>query len=156
MLCFFKKQKFRIYILEFWLFHGILSLHLIFFYYYLDLFVCSLFFVFFFCLFSDVCPASLPLSVASSCMTRLSRSRTTSLSSSYSMEGSRSRSRTLSQSSQGGQLPPSPSHTMEVSCWGAPERGREMDGWKASCDDGRMMTTLSLPSPTRQADDRAL
>ncbi|KAL4618295.1 protein NDRG2 isoform X1 [Arapaima gigas] len=51
--------------------------------------------------------------MASSCMTRLSRSRTTSLSSSYSMEGSRSRSRTLSQSSQGGQLPPSPSHTME-------------------------------------------
>uniref|UniRef100_A0AAY4DRS2 Protein NDRG2 n=1 Tax=Denticeps clupeoides TaxID=299321 RepID=A0AAY4DRS2_9TELE len=54
--------------------------------------------------------------MASSCMTRLSRSRTTSLSSSYSMEGSRSRSRTLSQSSQGGQMPPSPSHTMEVSC----------------------------------------
>ncbi|XP_061108443.1 LOW QUALITY PROTEIN: protein NDRG2 [Conger conger] len=60
--------------------------------------------------------------MASSCMTRLSRSRTTSLSSSYSMEGSRSR--TLSQSSQGhrghrghrGPLPPSPSHTMEVSC----------------------------------------
>uniref|UniRef100_A0A671MLR4 NDRG family member 2 n=1 Tax=Sinocyclocheilus anshuiensis TaxID=1608454 RepID=A0A671MLR4_9TELE len=57
-----------------------------------------------------------PVSLASSCMTRLSRSRTTSLSSSYSMEGSRSRSRTLSQGSQGGQLPPSPSHTMEVSC----------------------------------------
>uniref|UniRef100_A0A9J8B4W8 Protein NDRG2 n=2 Tax=Cyprinus carpio TaxID=7962 RepID=A0A9J8B4W8_CYPCA len=54
--------------------------------------------------------------MASSCMTRLSRSRTTSLSSSFSMEGSRSRSRTLSQGSQGGQLPPSPSHTMEVSC----------------------------------------
>ncbi|XP_051575156.1 protein NDRG2 isoform X1 [Myxocyprinus asiaticus] len=54
--------------------------------------------------------------MASSCMTRLSRSRTTSLSSSYSMEGSRSRSRTLSQGSLGGQLPPSPSHTMEVSC----------------------------------------
>uniref|UniRef100_W5KP27 NDRG family member 2 n=1 Tax=Astyanax mexicanus TaxID=7994 RepID=W5KP27_ASTMX len=53
---------------------------------------------------------------ASSCMTRLSRSRTTSLSSSYSMEGSRSRSRTLSQGSQGGNLPPSPSNTMEVSC----------------------------------------
>lgn len=54
--------------------------------------------------------------MASSCMTRLSRSRTTSLSSSYSMEGSRSRSRTLSQGSQGGQMPPSPSQTMEVSC----------------------------------------
>ncbi|KAI1888676.1 hypothetical protein AGOR_G00187590 [Albula goreensis] len=54
--------------------------------------------------------------MASSCMTRLSRSRTTSLSSSYSMEGSRSRSRTLSQGSQGGPQPPSPSHTMEVSC----------------------------------------
>lgn len=54
--------------------------------------------------------------VASSCMTRLSRSRTTSLSSSYSMDGSRSRSRTLSQGSQGGQMPPSPSQTMEVSC----------------------------------------
>nr|XP_061810517.1 protein NDRG2-like isoform X2 [Nerophis lumbriciformis] len=52
--------------------------------------------------------------MASSCMTRLSRSRTTSLSSSYSMEGSRSR--TLSQGSQGGQMPPSPSQTMEVSC----------------------------------------
>ena len=49
-------------------------------------------------------------------MTRLSRSRTTSLSSSYSMDGSRSRSRTLSQGSQGGQMPPSPSQTMEVSC----------------------------------------
>uniref|UniRef100_A0A7N6BIL2 Protein NDRG2 n=1 Tax=Anabas testudineus TaxID=64144 RepID=A0A7N6BIL2_ANATE len=54
--------------------------------------------------------------LASSCMTRLSRSRTTSLSSSYSMDGSRSRSRTLSQGSQGGQMPPSPSQTMEVSC----------------------------------------
>lgn len=54
--------------------------------------------------------------MASSVMTRLSRSRTASLSSSYSMDGSRSRTRTLSQSSQGGQLPPSPSHTMEVSC----------------------------------------
>ncbi|KAL4007204.1 hypothetical protein ACER0C_001056 [Sarotherodon galilaeus] len=52
--------------------------------------------------------------MASSCMTRLSRSRTTSLSSSYSMDGSRSRSRTLSQGSQGGQMPPSPSQTMEV------------------------------------------
>uniref|UniRef100_A0A8C4DPR3 NDRG family member 2 n=1 Tax=Dicentrarchus labrax TaxID=13489 RepID=A0A8C4DPR3_DICLA len=56
------------------------------------------------------------LLLASSCMTRLSRSRTTSLSSSYSMDGSRSRSRTLSQGSQGGQMPPSPSQTMEVSC----------------------------------------
>ncbi|KAF7214602.1 transcript variant X1 [Nothobranchius furzeri] len=54
--------------------------------------------------------------MASSCMTRLSRSRTASLSSSYSMDGSRSRSRTLSQGSQGGQMPPSPSQTMEVSC----------------------------------------
>ncbi|XP_010764425.1 protein NDRG2-like [Notothenia coriiceps] len=54
--------------------------------------------------------------MASSCMTRLSRSRTTSLSSSYSMDGSRSRSRTLSQGSQGGQMPPSSSQTMEVSC----------------------------------------
>uniref|UniRef100_A0A8C7MUL1 NDRG family member 2 n=1 Tax=Oncorhynchus kisutch TaxID=8019 RepID=A0A8C7MUL1_ONCKI len=54
--------------------------------------------------------------MASSIMTRLSRSRTASLSSSYSMDGERQRSRTLSQSSQGGQMPPSPSHTMEVSC----------------------------------------
>ncbi|NP_001187489.1 protein NDRG2 [Ictalurus punctatus] len=54
--------------------------------------------------------------MASSCMTRLSRSRTTSLSSSYSLEGSRSRSRTLSQGSVGGNMPPSPSNTMEVSC----------------------------------------
>uniref|UniRef100_A0A4W4HFN4 Protein NDRG2 n=1 Tax=Electrophorus electricus TaxID=8005 RepID=A0A4W4HFN4_ELEEL len=53
--------------------------------------------------------------LASSCMTRLSRSRTTSLSSSYSIDGSRSRSRTLSQGSQDN-LPPSPSNTMEVSC----------------------------------------
>uniref|UniRef100_A0A4W4HJ35 Protein NDRG2 n=1 Tax=Electrophorus electricus TaxID=8005 RepID=A0A4W4HJ35_ELEEL len=53
--------------------------------------------------------------MASSCMTRLSRSRTTSLSSSYSIDGSRSRSRTLSQGSQDN-LPPSPSNTMEVSC----------------------------------------
>uniref|UniRef100_A0A8C5AGQ7 Protein NDRG2 n=1 Tax=Gadus morhua TaxID=8049 RepID=A0A8C5AGQ7_GADMO len=57
--------------------------------------------------------------MASSCMTRLSRSRTTSLSSSFSMDGSRSRSRTLSQGSQGGPggpVPPSPPQTMEVSC----------------------------------------
>nr|XP_055050786.1 protein NDRG2 [Misgurnus anguillicaudatus] len=54
--------------------------------------------------------------MASSCMTRLSRSRTTSLSSSFSMEGSRSRSRTLSQGSLGGQFPPSPSHSTEMSC----------------------------------------
>uniref|UniRef100_A0A3Q3JAL4 Uncharacterized protein n=1 Tax=Monopterus albus TaxID=43700 RepID=A0A3Q3JAL4_MONAL len=54
--------------------------------------------------------------MASSCMTRLSRSRTASLSSTYSIDGSRSRSRTLSQGSQGGQMPPSPSQTMEVSC----------------------------------------
>ncbi|KAJ8007558.1 hypothetical protein DPEC_G00095290 [Dallia pectoralis] len=40
--------------------------------------------------------------MASSVMTRLSRSRTASLSSIYSMEGDRARSRTLSQSSQGG------------------------------------------------------
>ncbi|KAJ8382501.1 hypothetical protein SKAU_G00032790 [Synaphobranchus kaupii] len=52
--------------------------------------------------------------MASSCMTRLSRSRTASLTTSLSMEGSRSR--TLSQDSQSGQMPPSPSHTMEVSC----------------------------------------
>ncbi|GAA6094202.1 protein NDRG2 [Tachysurus ichikawai] len=54
--------------------------------------------------------------MASSCMTRLSRSRTTSLSSSYSLEGSRSRSRTLSQGSVGGNMVSSPSNTMEVSC----------------------------------------
>ncbi|KAB5518413.1 hypothetical protein PHYPO_G00165570 [Pangasianodon hypophthalmus] len=54
--------------------------------------------------------------MASSCMTRLSRSRTTSLSSSYSLEGSRSRSRTLSQGSVGGNMPPTSSNTMEVSC----------------------------------------
>uniref|UniRef100_A0A6Q2WTV7 Protein NDRG2 n=1 Tax=Esox lucius TaxID=8010 RepID=A0A6Q2WTV7_ESOLU len=53
--------------------------------------------------------------MASSVMTRLSRSRTASLSSIYSMEGDR-RSRTLSQSSQGGQGSSSPSKTMEVSC----------------------------------------
>ncbi|XP_035280429.1 protein NDRG2 [Anguilla anguilla] len=54
--------------------------------------------------------------MASSCMTRLSRSRTASLTSALSMDGSRSRSRTLSQGSLSGQMPPSPSHTMEVSC----------------------------------------
>uniref|UniRef100_A0A3P8XT54 Uncharacterized protein n=1 Tax=Esox lucius TaxID=8010 RepID=A0A3P8XT54_ESOLU len=53
--------------------------------------------------------------MASSVMTRLSRSRTASLSSIYSMEGDRVRSRTLSQSSQGG-LMRDPSKTMEVSC----------------------------------------
>ncbi|TSY83967.1 Protein NDRG2 [Bagarius yarrelli] len=52
--------------------------------------------------------------MASSCMTRLSRSRTTSLSSSYSLDGSRSRSRTLSQGSVGGNMPSSPSNTMEL------------------------------------------
>ncbi|KAJ8261556.1 hypothetical protein GJAV_G00155680 [Gymnothorax javanicus] len=49
--------------------------------------------------------------MASSCMTRLSRSRTASLTPAMSMDIERSRSRTLSQSSQ-----PSPPHTMEVSC----------------------------------------
>ncbi|XP_072126201.1 protein NDRG2-like [Mobula birostris] len=48
-------------------------------------------------------------------MTRLSRSRTTSLSGA-SVDGSHSRSRTLSQGSDGGQLASSPSQTMEVSC----------------------------------------
>ncbi|XP_067870556.1 protein NDRG2 isoform X2 [Heterodontus francisci] len=48
-------------------------------------------------------------------MTRLSRSRTTSLSGA-SVDGSRSRSRTLSQGSDGGPLASSPSQTMEVSC----------------------------------------
>lgn len=54
--------------------------------------------------------------MASSVMTRLSRSRTASLTSSYSIEDARSRSRTLSQGSTGGQMPSSPSQTMEVSC----------------------------------------
>ncbi|KYO49125.1 protein NDRG2 isoform B [Alligator mississippiensis] len=55
-------------------------------------------------------------SVASSCMTRLSRSRTASLTSAASGDGNRSRSRTLSQSSESGgpQTPAVP--TMEVSC----------------------------------------
>ncbi|XP_072359950.1 protein NDRG4-like isoform X3 [Scyliorhinus torazame] len=53
--------------------------------------------------------------VPSAGMTRLSRSRTTSLSGA-SVDGSRSRSRTLSQGSDAGQLTSSPSHTMEVSC----------------------------------------
>ncbi|XP_075806178.1 protein NDRG2 isoform X4 [Microtus pennsylvanicus] len=55
--------------------------------------------------------------MASSCMTRLSRSRTASLTSAASIDGSRSRSRTLSQSSESGTLPSAPpGHTMEVSC----------------------------------------
>ncbi|XP_069489819.1 protein NDRG2 isoform X2 [Ambystoma mexicanum] len=55
--------------------------------------------------------------MASSCMTRLSRSRTASLSSAASGEGNRSRSRTMSQSSESGQVPPAgPQATMEVSC----------------------------------------
>lgn len=55
--------------------------------------------------------------MASSCMTRLSRSRTASLTSAASIDGSRSRSRTLSQSSESGTLPSGPpGHTMEVSC----------------------------------------
>lgn len=52
----------------------------------------------------------------SSAMTRLSRSRTTSLSSATSFDGTRSRSRTLSQGSDMGQMASSPSQTMEVSC----------------------------------------
>ncbi|XP_007449558.1 PREDICTED: protein NDRG2-like isoform X12 [Lipotes vexillifer] len=55
--------------------------------------------------------------MASSCMTRLSRSRTASLTSAASLDGNRSRSRTLSQSSESGPLPSGPpGHTMEVSC----------------------------------------
>ncbi|XP_032964160.1 protein NDRG2 isoform X3 [Rhinolophus ferrumequinum] len=55
--------------------------------------------------------------MASSCMTRLSRSRTASLTSAASFDGNRSRSRTLSQSSESGTLPSGPpGHTMEVSC----------------------------------------
>uniref|UniRef100_A0A5F5PN11 Protein NDRG2 n=2 Tax=Equus TaxID=9789 RepID=A0A5F5PN11_HORSE len=55
--------------------------------------------------------------MASSCMTRLSRSRTASLTSAASIDGNRSRSRTLSQSSESGTLPSGPpGHTMEVSC----------------------------------------
>ncbi|XP_023608642.1 protein NDRG2 isoform X4 [Myotis lucifugus] len=55
--------------------------------------------------------------MASSCMTRLSRSRTASLTSAASIDGSRSRARTLSQSSESGTLPSgTPGHTMEVSC----------------------------------------
>ncbi|XP_038597478.1 protein NDRG2 isoform X2 [Tachyglossus aculeatus] len=50
--------------------------------------------------------------MASSCMTRLSRSRTASLTSATSIDGSRSR--TLSQSSESSPLPQGP--TMEVSC----------------------------------------
>uniref|UniRef100_A0A6I8SJV7 Protein NDRG2 n=1 Tax=Xenopus tropicalis TaxID=8364 RepID=A0A6I8SJV7_XENTR len=50
------------------------------------------------------------INMASSCMTRLSRSRTASLSS----EGNRSRSRTLSQSSESGGGPPAP--LAEVTC----------------------------------------
>ncbi|ETE64650.1 Protein NDRG2, partial [Ophiophagus hannah] len=53
--------------------------------------------------------------MASSCMTRLSRSRTASLSSATSGDGNRSRSRTLSQSSEAG-APQPPAPTMEVSC----------------------------------------
>lgn len=82
--------------------------------------------------------------VASSCMTRLSRSRTTSLSSSYSMDGSRSRSRTLSQGSQGGQMPPSPSQTMEVSCWRGGKKttnGREWESeWEWERERGKVKT----------------
>nr|KAF6486112.1 NDRG family member 2 [Rousettus aegyptiacus] len=55
--------------------------------------------------------------MASSCMTRLSRSRTASLTSAASIDGSRSRSRTMSQSSESGTLSSgAPGHTMEVSC----------------------------------------
>uniref|UniRef100_A0A6Q2XXQ2 Protein NDRG2 n=1 Tax=Esox lucius TaxID=8010 RepID=A0A6Q2XXQ2_ESOLU len=51
-----------------------------------------------------------------SIMTRLARSRTTSRSSTGSLEGERWRSRTLSQTSQGEQMPPSPANDMNVSC----------------------------------------
>ncbi|XP_041092814.1 protein NDRG2-like [Polyodon spathula] len=52
----------------------------------------------------------------SACMTRLSRSRTASLSSSYSIDGNRSRSRTLSQGSEPDQTAAALPQTMEVSC----------------------------------------
>ncbi|MGH0148491.1 UNVERIFIED_CONTAM: hypothetical protein FKN15_039133 [Acipenser sinensis] len=52
----------------------------------------------------------------SACMTRLSRSRTASLSSSYSIDGTRSRSRTLSQGSDPDQTAATLPQTMEVSC----------------------------------------
>ncbi|MBN3282222.1 NDRG2 protein, partial [Polyodon spathula] len=54
--------------------------------------------------------------VPSACMTRLSRSRTASLSSSYSIDGNRSRSRTLSQGSEPDQTAAALPQTMEVSC----------------------------------------
>lgn len=57
---------------------------------------------------------SLFLSVPSASMTRLVRSRTASLTSAGSVDGSRNRACTNSDSSEGvGQV----SHTMEVSCW---------------------------------------
>ncbi|KAL0970091.1 hypothetical protein UPYG_G00237040 [Umbra pygmaea] len=65
--------------------------------------------------------------MASSVMTRLSRSRTASLSSTYSMDGGRERSRTLSQSSQGGMIPER-SRTLSQSSQGGmiPERSRAL------------------------------
>ncbi|XP_033853868.1 protein NDRG2-like isoform X1 [Acipenser ruthenus] len=54
--------------------------------------------------------------IPSACMTRLSRSRTTSLSSSYSMDGNRSRSRTLSQGSEAAQPASTPPQTTDASC----------------------------------------
>ncbi|XP_041095521.1 protein NDRG2-like [Polyodon spathula] len=54
--------------------------------------------------------------IPSACMTRLSRSRTTSLSSSYSMDGRRSRSRTLSQGSEAAQPASTLPQTTEGSC----------------------------------------
>ncbi|KAL1789703.1 NDRG2 isoform X1 [Sigmodon hispidus] len=55
--------------------------------------------------------------IASSCMTLLSWSRTTSLTSAVPIDGSRSQSHTLTQSSNSGTLPSGPpGHTMEASC----------------------------------------
>lgn len=83
-------------------------------------------YVFFFAFFPKILTvlSLLFLVVPSASMTRLARSRTASLTSAGSVEGSRSRACTNSDSAEGvGAV----SQTMEVSCWGAIEK-REEEG----------------------------
>ncbi|KAG7269188.1 hypothetical protein CRUP_016060, partial [Coryphaenoides rupestris] len=90
--------------------------------------------------------------MASSCMTRLSRSRTTSLSSSYSMDGSRSR--TLSQGSQGGQVPPSPSQTMESA--GVMGALQKVNPFKfTSQNPGKLMGVIQKVNPFKSTSQAA-
>lgn len=93
---------------------------------------------------------SLFLSVPSASMTRLARSRTASLTSAGSVDGSRNRACTHSDSSEGvGQV----SHTMEVSCWTLVHRltcthleRRGMEGGREK-NEGLILLSFFLSQP---------